>query len=311
MIKILKNIPLKKHTSFKIGGKAKHFVKAKSNKDIIDAITWAKTNKTRYFVLGSGTNVLFSEKGYNGLIVKIFRQKIGKTNDGYIYCSAGTEMKRAVNFFSKNSFAGIEWAGGLPGTAGGAVRGNAGAFLGEIKDSVAKVESLNCMKTPPVLVTRTNKECKFAYRDSIFKHNDEIITAVWFKAEKGKKNKITEKIKSCKAYRNKYQPLEYPSAGSFFKNIPLKSVSAAVKKEFSSVIKNDPFPLIPAAAVTDRLGLKGKLYKGAQISPKHPNFLINKKNASFKSVLLLANLIKSKALQKFRIKMIPEVQIIK
>ncbi|OGS21813.1 MAG: UDP-N-acetylenolpyruvoylglucosamine reductase [Elusimicrobia bacterium RIFOXYA2_FULL_40_6] len=310
MIKILKNISLKKHTNFKIGGKARYFVSARAKNDFSETIAWAKKHKVRYMIIGLGTNLLFTEKGFNGLIIKNSWHNIQMDGKQTVFSSSGTDMSKLVNYYLKNNYSGLEWAGGLPGTIGGAVRGNAGAFLGEIKDSVVKVESIDYSRAKPRTIIRSNKQCRFYYRDSIFKHNKEIILGVWFKAKKGDKKEISKKIKDCRAYREKFQPLEYPSAGSFFKNIPLKSVATKVKKEFSLVIKNDPFPLIPAAAVTDKLGLKGTSIGGAQASNKHPNFLINKNNASFSDIISLSNLIRKKAYQKFKIKMIPEVQIV-
>jgi UDP-N-acetylmuramate dehydrogenase len=263
-----------------------------------------------FILLGTGSNVLFSEKGFKGLIIKNCWSEMKKTDGNKIFASSGVEMALLVDYFRKNGMGSIEWAGGLPGTLGGAVRGNAGAFLGEIKDSVCEVESFCYSGTGRGIINRKNSQCRFRYRDSIFKHNNEIILGVLLKYRKADKSIIGKKIRECKKYRETHQPLDHPSAGSFFKNIPVGSVSSGVRKIFRGVIKNDPFPLIPAAAVTDLLGLKGRQIGGARISEMHPNFIINTKKASFSDVITLKRLIERMAFKKFGIKMVTEVQIV-
>lgn len=307
MLKIQKNIPLKKHTTFKIGGNAGYFLDARDRGSIIDGILWAKSRRIPFMLIGGGSNILFGEKGYKGLIIRNSWRELRKINKDTVFASSGLEMPALVEYFAKNGMGGMEWAGGLPGTLGGAVRGNAGAFMGEIKDSVHGVESFSENKG---IIERGNKKCGFGYRDSIFKHNGEIILGVLLKYRKADRKKIRAKISECKKYRQAHQPLSYPSAGSFFKNIPLKEVSARAREEFKDVIKVDPFPVIPAAAVTDKLGLKGKQIGGARLSKKHPNFIVNTNRASCSDVIALANLVKRKALKKYDIKMTVEVQII-
>lgn len=328
-MKILKNEDIKRHVNYRIGGKADHLIIVEDEKEIIDAVNLGKKSG-RFFILGGGTNVLFSDKNFEGTIVKIALKDIKKQEDG-LFVSSGVSIADLLNFCLKNGFSGLEWAGGLPGTVGGAIRGNAGSFGGEIKDSIFGVKSLvfegdeaifsakgATQKGEPRLQrgsasgekNRNNKECLFEYRDSIFKQNGEIILSAVFNLTKRDRGEIEKEINKNILYRQEHQPLEYPSAGSTFKNIPLDSISQEVAEEFRAVIKIDPFPVIPAAAVLDRLGLKGRELGGAQISEKHPNFFINKNNASFGDVVGLINLAREKALEKYGIILREEIEIV-
>jgi len=306
---ILKDEEIKSHVNYRIGGKADHLVIVENEKELIGAISDLGKKRSPFFVLGSGTNVLFGDKNFKGTIIKIGLKEVKEREDG-LFVSSGVPMAELLDLCLENGLSGLEWAGGLPGTVGGAIRGNAGAFGGEIKDSVFEVKSLVFEGGEPILKARKNTECLFGYRDSIFKHNGEIILSAVFTLAKRDKGEMNGEINKYILYRKEHQPLEYPSAGSTFKNIPLDSVSQEVAEEFKAVIKNDPFPVIPVAAVLDRLGLKGKELGGAQISGKHPNFFINKNNASFDDIIGLINLAKEKALEKYGIVLKEEIEII-
>ena len=307
-LKVLKNEYLKNHTNYKIGGKADCLIIVEDEKEILEAVDLAK-KYAKFFILGGGSNVLFSDKGFDGTIIKIALKDIKRQKDG-LFVSAGVLMAELLDFYLEKGFSGLEWAGGLPGTVGGAIRGNAGAFGGEMKDCVLEVKSIDYKNSEPKIIIRNNKDCLFGYRDSVFKHNGEIILSAIFKLTKRDREEIKKEINKHILYREERQPLEYPSAGSTFKNIPLDSVSQEVVKEFGAVIKNDPFPVIPVAAVLDRLGLKGRELGGAQISEKHPNFFVNKNNACFSDVIGLINLAKEKALEKYGIILKEEIEIV-
>lgn len=307
-IKILKDEDLKKHSNYRIGGKAKFFIEAKSLKEVIEAVRLSR-KRGAFFVLGGGTNVLFGDNCFDGTIIKIAIKEIKKAGNEIIV-SSGVLVSDLIDFCLENGFSGLEWAGGLPGTVGGAIRGNAGAFGGEIRDCISIVESLCFKNNKPEIKMRNNKDCLFGYRDSVFKDSNEIILRVILNFKNRDRKDIKREINERVLYRKERQPLEYPSAGSVFKNIPLSSVSNEVAEEFKAAIKNDPFPVIPVAAVLDKLGLKGKKIGGAEISVKHPNFIINKNNASFCDVVNLINLAKEKVFQKYKIVLQEEIQII-
>jgi UDP-N-acetylmuramate dehydrogenase len=300
-MKFLRNISLKKFSNFRIGGKAKYFFEAKNISEIKKALILAKKLKTKIFILGGGTNILFNDSGFDGLVLVPKIKFIRKINKNIIRVGAGVEVKDFLNFLVKNELSGLEWAGGLPGTIGGAVLGNAGAFGGEIKDNLVQVKSIeiNTLKEK----IRNNKECLFDYRFSVFKNKNvnEIILWADFKFKKGKKEKILKSINEKINYRKERHPIEYPNIGSIFKNVPVENF----KKEFieyfknKNIIKIDPKPVVPMAFLISECGLKNKKVKDAMISPKHPNFIINLGKAEAKDVKKLINLIQKSVKQKF------------
>ena len=211
--------------------------------------------------------------------------------------------------------AGLEWAGGLPGFVGGAVRGNAGAFKGEMKDSIIEVTSLDISGTEPKLIKRNNSDCHFGYRSSIFKEKDgeEIVLEVRFALEPGNKEKIQKAINDKIAWRKARQPLDHPNVGSIFKNIDWHLVPKKWQEdeELKSHLKTDPFPILPAATLIDKTGLKGEEVGGAMVSPKHPNFIINSNNASAEDVKALIKIVKERVHDKYDIWLEEEVMIVK
>jgi len=308
-----RNIPLKDHSNYKIGGLANYFFEFKSCEDLKTALSEYKKidpSLKTVFVLGKGTNVLFSDKGFSGLVLKNALSGIS-LEFNQVSVSSGILMEQLVYFSTNESISGFEWAGGLPGTVGGAIRGNAGAFGGEIKDNLVEVISLcrNDLKTK----VRNNLECEFDYRQSIFKKNDgenEIILSAKFAIEKGNGAEIKEKTQERINYRILKHPLEYPNIGSIFKNIPIESISKDVLEEFKNYIKNDPFPVLPVAKLIVCANLMGKRIGDAQISEKHPNFIVNLNNASAGDVIELMKIIREKILNKYKINLEEEITIL-
>ncbi|OGM93170.1 UDP-N-acetylenolpyruvoylglucosamine reductase [Candidatus Wolfebacteria bacterium RIFOXYB1_FULL_54_12] len=312
MIAIRRNISLARRMHYRIGGKARYFCEPQNAHDIVGAVRWAFARRIPFLFLGAGTNMLFSERGYDGLIMQYVNKHIRKEAGG-VRISAGTSMQDAVRYHLAQGLDDLAWAGGLPGTVGGAVFGNAGCFGGEMKDCVVSVESIFYDRAAGMVERRVRSaaECAFGYRDSVFKRNgNEIIASVVVRATPGDKQAVCAEVERCIAYRERFQPLEYPSAGSTFKNIPVASVTPQVRKEFASVVKVDPFPVIPVAAVLDRLDLKGSRIGGAEISEKHPNFFINRNRATFADVIGLIKLAKKKALGRYGIVLEEEIRIV-
>ncbi len=309
---IKKDILLCEHTTFKIGGVTEYFLIAKEKEHLIKAIKFAKKLKLPIFIFGGGSNLLVSDKGLKGLVIKIQnldkKFKIQKSKLGVVIeAGAGTELKNLVNFSVEKSLQRLEWAGGLPGTLGGAVRGNAGAFGGEMKDAILKVEALDKNFN---LIKLSNKQCQFSYRSSIFKKNNWIVVSVAIKLKKGDKKNIRAIVQSHIKYRRERHPLEYPNAGSIFKNCALSAFPSKLKKSFSGVVKNDPFPIVPVAYLISELGLKGAKVGKAQISKKHPNFIVNLGGAKAQDVLKLINLVKQKVKKKYNLKIETEIQFV-
>jgi len=302
-----KNILLKNYSNYRIGGPAKFFVEVKSVEELKEALKYARDNKEKIFILGGGTNILISDEGFNGMVICNKIEGIGRDGENLIVGS-GVLIKDLLNFCVENSLSGLEWTGGLPGTIAGAVRGNAGAFKGEIKDNVVKVESLDLNTFAKKI--RNNSECKFGYRNSIFKTKEavlEFITQVVLKLEIGDKNEIGKKIQQEIDYRNSRHPMEFPSIGSTFKNISLDSLPQNLQKEFALIVKNDPFPAVLTTKILALCGLRGKRVGGAMISEKHPNFIVNVDNAKASDVKTLIKIAKQTVKEKYNIPLEEEI----
>jgi UDP-N-acetylmuramate dehydrogenase len=317
------NVPLSKFSHYKIGGPARFFFDAKSASEVRWAVKEAKKRKLPVFVLGGGTNVLISDDGFDGLVLHPNIRDI-KVKGTTAMVGAGVPMADLLKFAVVHSLAGMEWAGGLPGTIGGAVRGNAGCFGGETKDSVVSVTSFDMKKMK--LVTRTMRACAFGYRQSIFKKKNgaEIIMSATFALAKGNKKEIAKVIKERIAYRNERHPMEHPNIGSIFKNVPLRAVHAKGSAQYKKALRNasltlrgarfsvkvDPLPVIFAAHLIAESGLRGVSTGGAMISPKHPNFIVNVLGAQSSDVQNLITLAKAEVRKKFGIALEEEVQLL-
>jgi len=296
LLGVQKNISLKNYTTFRIGGSANYFFIAKTKKDIMEAIKMAKQLNLLFFVLGSGSNLLVSDEGFDGLVIKIKNQKLknpclpaGKKNQKskIIDAEAGVFLNQIVILALKNNLSGLEWAAGIPGTVGGAIYGNAGAFGKSIGDSIEEVEIFDTKDLE--IKTFKNKDCKFGYRDSIFKNKKNlIILSVILQLKKGNEKVIQEKMKKYLEHRRETQPLNYPSAGSIFKN---------------------PKGLFTAEFI-EKCGLKDKRIGDVKISEKHANFIINLGQGKANDVIKLIKLIKKRVKEKFDIVLQEEIQFL-
>lgn len=334
MIEIKETVPLAAYSNYQIGGPARYFCEPQNVSEIREAVLWAKKEKLPIFILGGGTNILFSEKGFGGLVLKPTCAEMlaeGATvragpSGRFIRAGAGAEMRELLNFAADRGLAGLEWAGGLPGTVGGAIRGNAGCFGGEIKDRVCEVTSMDISGAKPKLITRGRRECAFEYRTSIFKARDgkEIILEAMFALEPGDRSAIRNTIEEKIRYRRERHPMEYPNIGSMFKNVPLTQINADYTQinadtirvyprgsprisVFTAPVKTDPFPLVPTAHLIAQAGLRGISCGGAMISPKHPNFIVNVLQAEPAHVRALLALAKREVKKKFRVALEEEV----
>lgn len=299
-----KNVSLSKYTSYKIGGPAKFFLQINSTENLNQDFS----NYRRIFIFGGGSNILVPDKGFDGLVIHNNIKGIELRNNE-LYLGSGELICDILEFCINHSLSGLEWAGGLPGTIGGAVRGNAGAFGGEIKDNVYEVESFN-IKTKK-FNARKNKDCEFGYRMSFYKnHPDELITKVVLKVQKGDRAEIKRLIQEKIDYRNLKHPMDYPNVGSTFKNIPVEKISENQKEEFRTFTKNDPFPVVLVTKLLALAELKGKREGEAQISEKHPNFIVNLGNAKASDIQKLIELAKKTVKDKWGIELEEEIQIL-
>lgn len=283
--KIKTNEDMSKHTSFKAGGKAKFYIKAKTVEDVINTVKISKENNIPIVVLGNGSNILFKDEEFNGIVLKIELDTL-KIEENIITAEAGVKNAILGRKALDNNLQGFEFAAGIPGTIGGAIRMNAGAYGGEIKDIVQDVEYLDYEDSKIKKIT--NKECNFEYRHSVFCENKNIILSATFKLKNGIKEEIANRMNEFAKSRKEKQPLEYPSAGSTFKR----------GTDFIT------------AKLIDECGLKGYQIGGAQVSEKHAGFIINKENATAKDIIDLVEYVKKTVKEKTGKSIDLEVEII-
>lgn len=304
------NITLAKYSNYKIGGPARFFAEIKTKEDLLDALAQVKAKGLRLFILGGGNNLLISDKGFDGAVLKIAIGGVEVDAAGKATVGAGTLVSDFLRFAELSGLSGWQWAGGLPGTIGGAVWGNAGAFGGETKDSVISVTSVR-IDTGEV-VERTRAQCAFDYRSSIFKEQEksgikEVIVSVTLALRPGNREAISREIEDHILYRKTRQPLEYPNIGSIFKNIPIEKVPRKTLEIFREVIKNDPFPVLPVAALSSASGLKEYRVGDAMVSPKHPNFIVNVGAATAEQVRQVMNHVREVNKEKHGVDLEQEV----
>ncbi len=289
---IIENKVLAPLTSYGIGGPAVFYLEAKNEKDLIRAAVAAKECGLPFFVLGGGSNILVSDKGFRGLVVRTKNSGIAVNKIGQgktITVGSGTRLSDLAGYFLENSLVGMEWAAGIPGTVGGAIRGNAGAMSGSMADVVSQVNFFDVNGLAAGTRSFPKKECFFSYRDSIFKNKiNLVIVSCGIAGKKGKAGDIKKKMGECLAKKLKSQPYDLPSAGSIFKN------------------PKDMF----AAKLIDECGLKGRKIGGAIISDKHANFIINAGGATSSDVKKLIALAKKEVFKKFNVKLEEEIEIV-
>jgi UDP-N-acetylmuramate dehydrogenase len=284
---IKKNVALADYTTFKIGGLAKYFYTAQNQEELLKAISLAKELKLPFFILGGGSNILVSDREFDGMVIKnqCFKFDI---KDNMIFAEAGVVLATLVSLSMKNELAGLEWGAGIPGTVGGAIRGNAGAFGGAIGDIVRDVEVFNTKTEAKERLSKA--DCQFSYRESFFKKNNNlIILSAQLELLKNNPQEAEENRQKIIDYlnnRQQTQPLQFPSAGSIFKNPPDAS----------------------AGQLIDQCGLKGKRINNVQISEKHANFIINLGQGQADDVRQLIEMAKKAVKDKFNIQLEEEIQ---
>lgn len=308
------NQPLAEFTTFKVGGPAKYFFQPENYDQLIEVIKLARAEKLCFFVLGGGSNVLFSDDGFDGLVIRPridffdFLTPENKDETQATF-SADFSLAKAVKYFEMMELDGLAWAAGIPGTVGGAIVGNAGAFGAEMKDDVLEVLVYDLGQDKVYNLDKT--ECGFAYRSSIFKQRKGlVILEVVFKVKSGDPVELKAVADKNISYRLEYHPMKFPSAGSTFKNIEIKDLS----KEAVDKIKLTEVMIergkIPAWFIIEKLGLKGKQIGGAQISEKHANFVVNKGDATAQDIYELIELVKLEARDRLGVEMREEVVLI-
>lgn len=280
--------PLKNHTTFKIGGNCIALIEPREISDIIEAVKICRENSIKFFIIGNGSNLLVPDEGYNGVIIKLKSEfSTIKVEGEYLIVNAGAKLSEVYTVAYENSLTGFEFASGIPGTIGGAIYMNAGAYGGEMKDIVESVQVLDLDNFE--LRELKNEELEFSYRKSIIQRRNYIVTTIKLKLQKGNKEKINAVYEDLRERRNSKQPLNFGSAGSTFKR---------PEGHFASKLIEDA-------------GLKGYHINDAWVSEKHSGFIVNKGNASFKEVMELIEYVQKVVFEKFGVKLETEVRILK
>ena len=279
------NEPMKKHTTFRAGGPADYFYEPETYEDIKNILKVAKEENIPVTIIGNGSNLLVKDGGIRGLVIKLYENFCEIKVDGeYIKALSGAKMPQIGNAALKEGLSGFEFASGIPGTIGGGLMMNAGAYGGELSDIVVSAEYLENGE----IKTYTKDEMCLGYRKSIFQGKDGVILSVTLKLRNGNKEEIKAKMDDLKERRVSKQPLEFASAGSTFKR---------------------PEGYFAGKLIEDA-GLKGAKVGDAEVSEKHAGFVINRKNATASEILELIEYVKKKVYENSGVKLEPEVKII-
>ncbi len=278
------NVSFKTLTTYKTGGNARLVVYPNDVDSLREIVKYLKDNNIDFKVFGNGSNILASSRDYEGVIIKLSNLKSLKQEGEYVEVEAGYNFALLANTISREGYSGLEFACGIPATVGGAVYMNAGAYLSDVSKVLEKVDILD-----ENLEFRTlgNKDLDFSYRHSIFMEKNWIVLKAYFKLEKGEKDKIVALIEDRKNRRFSSQPLEYPSAGSVFRN---------PEGNYAGKLIEDS-------------NLKGFVHGGGQISDKHANFIINKNNATSEDIKYLMDLAKEEVEKNFGVKLRVEQEL--
>ncbi len=282
---VLMNEPMKSHTSFCIGGPCDIMIKINCEALLCELIKLCSENSVKYYIVGRGSNILVSDEGLRGAVLLIGKDFGSvRVKGDIIECEAGASLAAVCNVALENSLTGLEFAYGIPGSVGGAVFMNAGAYGGEMKDvlvSCRYIDENGKIKELPL------EKMELSYRHSFFSERELCITSVKMRLQKGERDKIKDRMDTLMERRRDKQPLEYPSAGSTFKR---------PEGDF-------------AARLIEVCGLKGTSCGGAEVSTKHSGFIINKGNATFKDVMGVVDTVKQKVKEQTGVTLECEVLI--
>ena len=286
-MKIIENVSMKKYTTYRTGGSVKVMYFPQNEEELIDKIKELNNNNEKFYVIGNGSNLIVDDNDFDGSIINTKELNNYNLEDGKLTCECGVMLPVVANKMVNESYSGLEWAVSIPGTIGASILNNAGAYGGEMSDVI---ESVRVLDENYEIKELSNSECEFEYRDSIFKKTRKyIILSCVINLEYADMEEMKEKVEDRKKRRIESQPLEYPSAGSVFRNPP------------------DNF----AGKLIEDSGFKGKMEGGAQVSEKHANFIINKNHATGSDIVKLIKDIKSTVKEKYNIDLVLEQEIVK
>ena len=320
-MRIYKDFPLAKILYYKIGGLAQYLIKVENKEDLVEALDFVKKNKIkRVLPIGLGSNILVNDNFFDGAVLwftSSSQENIVQKDANLIEVFASVILDDLIQFsFSKNLI-GLEWGGGLPSTIGGAVRGNVGAFGGEISSNVYKVQAIEMLNGKSLQKEFGNSDLNFSYRNSLIKQNKKlIILSCTFKLKKANLKMLgiaKKEYLSHIDYRNKNHPMEYPSCGSVFKNITRKEETEkiiGVWGDIRKLVNSKWYNKVSMGYVIARLGFSGFTIGGAKVSEKHGNYIVNFNNAKFDDVFNIIEKIKEKFYSIFAFYPEEEVEIV-
>jgi UDP-N-acetylmuramate dehydrogenase len=282
------DVSLKNYSTFRIGGPAKYFVKPETTEELISVLKIVKEDQIPFYIIGGGSKLLISDKGFDGLVIKTNNKNL-EVKDNIISVDAGILTNHLIQKAKDKSLTGVEWLAGIPGMVGGSINGNAGAFGGSMEDIIESVQAFD-LKTGEI-IDFSKEDCQFKYRSSIFKKNSNlIILSADLKLKEGNKEEIKKEMEKYFNHRRKHHPLQYPSVGCIFTN---------------PVVNGEE---VPAWKVVVDCELIGKRIGNVKVSEKHSNFIVNLGEGKASEVEELINLIKKTAQEKFGISLTEEVQ---
>ncbi len=305
-MQIKENILLKDFTTFKIGGPADYFVEVSTTEEVAEAIEWAKEHEQKILTIGGGSNLLISDQGFRGLAIKLKLEKL-EYHDTQVIVGAGVFLAYLLNQSLERGLTGLEFLAGIPGTVGGAIRGNAGTYGLAMSDVVTEITYFD---ENYKLQTMRLGDGHFTYRHSIFKEIKAIIVEAKLQLVKGDLEAAKKLVNERLRYRQDTQPKE-PSAGCIFKNVEFAQVDLdKLKDRGIEIEKFEKNKKIPTAYLIDRAGLKGHTIGGAQVSELHANYIINTGQATAEEVIMLLSFIKQQIRDKYGVQLQEEVQIL-
>ena len=283
----LQQEPLSRHTTFRIGGPALHYLIPESMEEVAEALDYARSNNCPFMILGKGSNMLFSDEGYQGVIIEIGKglEKIDIGNDGIVVAQAGISLSAMAAHLAKAGLSGFSFAGGIPGTLGGGITMNAGAYGGEIKDCI---QSAKVLTEEGEILKLSKDDLQLGYRTSVIQKTSYIVLEGTFRFAKGDTETILEEMRDLNQRRRDKQPLEYPSAGSTFKR---------------------PQGYFAGKLIEDA-GLRGYRVGDAQVSEKHCGFVVNRGQATSADVRQLIREVQKKVKELFGVLLEPEIRIV-
>ena len=303
---VIENVDLKDYTTYKISSVCKYLVRPNSIDNLVDLIKYLKSENIKYFILGNGSNLIFNSDYFDGVVIRL--DLLNKYEIDYdnmiLYTECGVYMPMISNRLAKEGYGIFDWAGGLPGEVGGSICGNAEAYKIAISENLIDVKVFKDNE----IKTLKKEEIRFGYRTSEFKEEkNAVILSARFKLKKGNSEEILERMKERAQRRISTQPLEYPSAGSTFRNPNIKDYKEIFEK-YELPVNAEGF--VSAGYLIEQAGLKGTKIGGAIVSEKHANFILNIDNATSKDVISLIDLVREKVKEKYEINLILEQEIV-